>query len=97
MKKLSQSGFAAVETVLLVVIVAAIAGIGYYVWHTHNNVDKLTSTSETPDTINSVSTPKAPQINKASDLNRAIQVLNRTDVTASNTDSSQLSTETSGL
>jgi len=33
--KLNQKGFAAVETLLIVVIVGLLAGVGYYVWHTN--------------------------------------------------------------
>lgn len=33
MKSLNQKGFAAVETLLVVVILAALLGVGYYVWH----------------------------------------------------------------
>jgi len=35
MKRLNYRGFAAVETVLIVVIIGLLAGVGYYVWHTN--------------------------------------------------------------
>lgn len=96
MKK--QSGFAIVELVVAVVIVAAVAGVGYFVWHEHNKKTPVVSTTtsssyQSPTT----SAPAAPQVNNASDLNSAMQALNQTNVTAGNTDSSQLSTQASAF
>jgi uncharacterized protein (UPF0333 family) len=43
-----QGGFAALEAVLILVVVLAIAGVGYYVLHSKNTADKtLSSTSTT--------------------------------------------------
>src|SRR5204862_168293 len=39
MKK-NQSGFAAIEAVLILVIVGIIGGTGYFVWHAKQNADK---------------------------------------------------------
>lgn len=100
MKKLAQSGFAAVELILAVVIVAAIAGTGYFVWHENAKSSPVTTASNTaassyqsPTTL----TPTAPQITTTSDLNAAMQTLNQTNITANNSDSSQLSTQASGF
>lgn len=100
MKKLSQSGFTAVELVLVVVIVAAIAGTGYFVWHENAKsspastaVNTTASSYQSPTTL----TPPAPQITTASDLNAAMQALNQTNISANNSDSSQLSTQASGF
>lgn len=92
MKK--QTGFALVELLVVVVLIGAIAGVGYFVWHEHNRKSPVATTS-TSSTYQSPSTsvPTAPQINNASDLNSAMQALNQTDITAGNTDSSQLDTE----
>lgn len=40
MKKLNQSGFGAIEAILIVVIVAIIGGTGYYVYHANKQTDK---------------------------------------------------------
>jgi hypothetical protein len=58
MKNLNQSGFSAIEAVLLVVIVAIIGGTGYFVWHAKQNTDKSLN-----DTANS-----QPGIAKASKI-----------------------------
>jgi prepilin-type N-terminal cleavage/methylation domain-containing protein len=97
MKK--QSGFAIIELVIVLVIVAAVAGVGYYVWRTHKTTPTptATTTGSTNYQSPSTSTPTAPQVNSASDLNNAMTALNQTSITANNTDSSQLSTQASGF
>ena len=92
----SKSGFAVVEAVIIVVIVAAIAVTGYYVWKNHNNSKPSTASSlnyQSPP----VTTPSAPQVTTASDLNGAVQALNQTSVSSSNVDSTQLSNQASGF
>lgn len=93
MKK--QAGFAAVELIVVVLLVAAIGGVGYFVWHEHNKQTPVATTSNSSTAYQSPTTsvPSAPQINNASDLNKAVQALNQTDVTAGSTDSNQLSTQ----
>lgn len=98
MKRQSQSGFAVIELVLIVVIVAVIAGVGYYVWNSH----KATPTTAATITASSyqsppVTTQTAPQVTSPSDLNSAMRTLNQTSVSSSNTDSSQLSTQANGF
>ena len=98
MKK--QSGFASVELVLLVVIVAAIAGVGYYVINNRNNSVGQSSASfisATSSTNTSVATLPMPQINTTADLSNALNVLNQTNVGANSIDSSQLTTQSSGM
>ena len=56
----SQQGFSAVETVLVVVILAAIVGVGYYVWHQGQSSTTLS------DNGNSSKTTKAPAGTSAS-------------------------------
>ena len=92
----SKSGFAAIETVITVVIVAAIAVTGYYVWRNHNNSQSSTASSlnyQSPP----VTTPGAPQVTTASDLNSAVQALNQTSVSSNNVDSTQLSNQAAGF
>jgi hypothetical protein len=50
-KNSNQSGFSAVETVLILVILGILGFTGYFVWHAKQNVDKnLTSTNSTTPT-----------------------------------------------
>lgn len=47
-----QNGFSAIEAVLVVVIVVAIAGVGWFVWHSKQTADKtLTASSSTEPTF----------------------------------------------
>ena len=48
----NQSGFSAVEAILVLVIVVAIAGVGWFVWHSKQSADKtLTTNSSTTPTF----------------------------------------------
>ena len=100
MKK--QSGFAAVELVVALVLIAAIGGVGYYVWHNHSAKAPTTATATTAASGSSytsptVTAPAAPQVTSPSDLNSAMQVLNQTSVGSSAADSSQLTTQANGF
>lgn len=96
--KLSQAGFTVVEVVLVIIVLTGLVGSGYYVWHKHNHKSPTATISQTSNYQSpAVTTQSAPQVKNASDLNSAIQVLNQTNITSSNTDSSQLSTEASGF
>ena len=98
MKRQSQSGFAVVELVVVVVILAAIAIVGYYVWHGHKTQPTSTATTNGSSYQSPTTTvPVAPQVNNASDLNSAITALNQTSISSGNVDSSQLSAEASGF
>lgn len=99
MKTSSQSGFAIVEFVVLAVLVAAIIATGIFVWHEHNTSSSAPSVASTVNSYKSptTSTLPAPQITSASDLNKAMLVLNQTSVSSNNVDSSQLSTYSSSF
>jgi type II secretory pathway pseudopilin PulG len=63
----NQKGFAVLETLLILVIIAMIAGTGWYTWHTKNQTDKILNeasnsaqTVQTNKTTNS-SSAKAQQ------------------------------------
>lgn len=59
MKKSNQSGFAAVEALLIVVILAIVGGTGYFVWHAKQNTDKsLTDTASSQPAIQKKTTAK---------------------------------------
>ncbi len=95
-----ENGFSAVEVILLVVIVLAIAGVGYYVWHSNKtSLAPANSTTTKPVAYQSppTVTPPAPTVTKASDLNAAYQTLNQTSINSNSTDSSQLSVQSNGF
>ncbi len=52
MKKLNQTGIAGTLVALIIVLVLAVGGVGYYVWHTKQATDKTLN-----DTSNSVGEP----------------------------------------
>lgn len=54
-----QRGFAVPEAIFLVVIIAAFAGIGWYVWQTNKNAS---STLSNADAVNSGDAPKASPV-----------------------------------
>ncbi len=96
MKKLNKSGFALFEAIIIVVIIVAIVAVGYLVIKGHKSSGSNTalnngSTYQSPTT----STPAAPQINSASDLNSAMSALNQAGISSNTTDSNQLSSQTS--
>ena len=99
MKK--QSGFAAVEGIIVVVIVAAVAVVGYYVIHNNSTATPTTastySSGSTAANVPPVTTPVAPQITTASDLNSAMRAINGTSVSSNNVDNSQLTTQSQSL
>ncbi len=97
----SNKGFSAIETVLLVVIVLAIAGVGYYVYKANKN---SLSPSTTPSVASApyqsppVTTVTPPAtISSASQLNTVYQELNQTAIGANNTDSNQLTAQSNGF
>ena len=101
MERNRRTGFAVLELIVVIVLVIAILGVGYYVWHnrksavktTHSSTVSTTSKYQSPTTV----TPLAPQVNNSADLNAAMQALNQTSISSSNIDSSQLSTQANGF
>lgn len=81
-------GFSAVEIVLVIVVVALLGFIGYRVWSA-NNVDTAQQAAPTA----SQTAGEAPQINNASDLNKASETLDNTNVNGNS--SGQLESELS--
>jgi len=86
MKK--QSGFAVLEVLLLVVVVAI---LGYtavtYIGRQQASTDTTGSTAAT------ATVPAAPQVSSTADLTTAENVVDQMDVDANSTDSSQLDSE----
>ena len=103
-KQTQQSGFAIVELVILVVVLAVLGGMSYFILHHTKKVQPATTAStvnvpavENQTATTSTSVPAAPQVNSASDLNSAMQALNQTDMNANGTDSTQLGSQSSGF
>ncbi len=104
MKK-NKLGFATVEVIIAAVIVLAVAGVGYYVWHS-KQVANTTPVNKTATTVSTpagsyksptTKTPVAPQVTNAASLNTAMNALNQTSISSSNVDSNQLSTQASAF
>jgi len=91
-----QSGFAVVELVVVVVILAAIGFVGWQVYQKQSGA----TTANTPPTANTQSpvakdVSAAPSVDSTSDLDAALNTLNQNDPsTANSSDSSQLSSQT---
>jgi len=103
--KINQKGFSLIEGVIVVVVLVAIAGAGYYVYHKDQKSvgNAPISSANTTHTAYlgykspSTATQVAPNITSASDLSNAYQVLNQTSVSANNVDSAQLQTQSSSF
>lgn len=57
-----QSGFAVLETLLLVVVLGLIGGTGYYVWHSKQSTDKTLQNTNAVSTVPTITkkTPNTP-------------------------------------
>ncbi len=90
----SQSGFSAVEALIIIVVVGIIGLVGYTVYNGQQNKTASPSTSQPassdqPAVSNDVQS--APEISSTKDLDKAQAVLDQTDPVASNgNDTSQL-------
>jgi Tfp pilus assembly protein PilV len=91
---LKQAGFTLVETGALVLFLAVIGLAGYLVAARHNNATKPLSASQQAKTA---TVPTAPAVQNTSDLTKAQQTLDQTNVDAASNDSSQLDSQLSGL
>ncbi len=99
MKK-HQSGFALIELVVILVILVGVIGVGYYIYSHRSGAvtgqTAATSSSSTP-TSTAPTTFAAPQVNSPAQLSSALTALNNADISGNSTDSSQLTTQTSGF
>lgn len=89
-----QSGFATLELILVAVVVALIGYVGFKYYQQRQ---KPAPTAATTPAAITAATPTAPQINSTSDLDKASAALDQTNVDASSSDSSQLSSQTSNF
>ncbi|HSX29607.1 MAG TPA: hypothetical protein VLE73_03545 [Candidatus Saccharimonadales bacterium] len=84
MNHIKQAGFSAVEALVILVVLAGLAGVGYVAVHRMQ-----TPTADNAVSVNKSSTssePTAPAITTTSDLNQAQQVLDSSELDAADTD-----------
>lgn len=92
MKHRNQHGFTVVEGAIILVIVFALGGVGY--WVVKGQSDKGSSDmSQTDD----VEAPAAPEITSVDDLDTVEKALNDLNPEASNTDNKELESQAADL
>jgi prepilin-type N-terminal cleavage/methylation domain-containing protein len=94
----NQSGFSAVEIVIVLVIVGAIGLVGYTVYNRQQ--DKATdgtSQQSAEQSPTATDVQSAPEVKSTEDLDKAEAVLDATDPGSSNTDAGMLDSETSAF
>jgi prepilin-type N-terminal cleavage/methylation domain-containing protein len=91
MKKLAQAGFAAMELLLVIVVVAILGLIGYKVY-SHSGFrasqSDASSTGSTQKETSGLST--VPEVNNKSDLDKASSALDQNDTTGANSSDDNL-------
>lgn len=96
----NQSGFSAIELVIILVIVCVLGFVGYSVYdRQQNNTSDTGSNQQASEQSSTASDVKpAPEINSTSDLDTASDTLEQTDPSGSNnTDAGQLDNELSAF
>ena len=92
MTKLRQRGFSAVEFLLIVVFLAVIAGVSYFVVRHNRN-----GHAQSPVTTSASTAPTAPTVNSTGDLDSADKALDQTNLNTSTSDGAQLDSLTNGF
>lgn len=88
----NNSGFSAIELLIVIVVVGLLGFVGYTVYNHQNNKNTDSTNTKSQTTSTSSDVPVAPQINSTSDLDKATTELDQTD-TGSNSDSSALDSQ----
>ncbi|MES2971285.1 MAG: hypothetical protein V4702_03130 [Patescibacteria group bacterium] len=94
----NQSGFSAVELIIILAVVAGLGFVGYTVYDRQPDKKTTDNTSQQPKNESATATDvgSAPEIKSTSDLDKASATLDQTDPDGSNsTDASQLDSEVS--
>ncbi|HSW80005.1 MAG TPA: prepilin-type N-terminal cleavage/methylation domain-containing protein [Candidatus Saccharimonadales bacterium] len=100
MKSLKDShGFSAVELIIVLLVLVVLAGAGYGYMKMKNNsaTPAATTTTTTTSQTATVSVPAAPQVQKTSDLDTALNTVDSVNLDAGSSDSSQLGSQTNGF
>ena len=79
----NQSGFSAVEAVLIILLIGLLLFVGYTFYNSQLSPDASTNTSQSGSS-SSEDVPDAPEINSESDLDNADDTLDQVDVEESN-------------
>lgn len=91
----TQTGFAILELVLVVAVLAAAGLAAWYVYQKQQTVTPSNSSNNT--TTASVTIPSAPQVKTSADLNSALTALDQADPSSDNADLTQLNSQASGF
>ena len=74
----NQAGFSIVEGLLLLIIVAALAGVGYFVYNQQQ--DKQAGVNQTSYVAKEDQVPEAPQVETAADLDNADKTIDQVNL-----------------
>ena len=85
-----QAGFSAIEVVIAILVVIAIAATGYLAYSRMKDTAKAPTAGEQAD---KGTTPTAPTVDDTKDLDTAAQTLDETNLDASVSDSTELDSE----
>ena len=87
MRTIRERGFAVVELIVILVIVIALAGTGYWVYKQRSDEDKKTGNTSQQDTQGrSAGQGEVPEVSDASDLKGAEETLDTVTIDDSNTE-----------
>jgi guanyl-specific ribonuclease Sa len=92
-----QAGFTFIELILVVATVVLIGFVGVTAYNAHQNATQQASTNAPGSVATTASVPAAPQISSTSDLTAAENTLDKSDIDANTSDSSQLDSQLSSF
>lgn len=90
-----QLGFSTVEVAVIVVILLALGGVGYWIFARQSAKNNANSASLSQG--ESVDAPAAPDLNTASDLDTVDNALNELNLEAGNSDNAALDSQSSAF
>jgi hypothetical protein len=97
MKRIREAGFAVVELVIVLLILAALVGGGYWVYKQRSDDKDYKNTTNTTQEADDTDTATAPQVNDTDDLQPAEKALDDTNLDASTEDGAELDSQTSSF
>jgi prepilin-type N-terminal cleavage/methylation domain-containing protein len=92
----TNSGFSAVEILVVLVVVGIVGGLGYVFYNRMQGDTTPATQASTTQPMTTSDVPTAPQITTVSDLDNAQQALDQSNVSSSS-DTSQLDNNTSSF